>query len=240
MTVKDNKRLKELQVWYICAETLGLLDGNRVRKKKLLDLYSKSRGCTLQTAINHFNKKGMRKYFSQAKDRSAKGQLIKALKTKNGYTIEIDSRVSKDIKGVMKNTIVPTVKASMETEGRQDYWKQIKNMSVKTNRKHYKKIYKKVDKYMDTIKDNNNESQSKIAKKCAEITDFLLSKNDQYGDSALTPIRIFSKSDTKEQLRVRIDDKLNRLLQGNENIEKDEDVIKDLIGYLILLLVSMD
>ena len=80
---------------------------------------------------------------------------------------------------------------------------------------------------------------SKIVKTIDEIRDFLLLKNDQYGDSALEPIRIFSKSSRDEQLKVRIDDKLNRLVQGNANIESDEDVIKDLIGYLILLLVSM-
>ena len=66
-----------------------------------------------------------------------------------------------------------------------------------------------------------------------------MKKNEQYGDSALEPIRIFSKADKHEQLKVRIDDKLNRLVQGNADIESDEDVVKDLIGYLILLLISM-
>ena len=35
------------------------------------------------------------------------------MKTKNGYSIEIDSAVSKDIKGVMKNTIVPTEQSNL-------------------------------------------------------------------------------------------------------------------------------
>tara|TARA_R100001509_G_scaffold163933_1_gene139812 strand:+ start:5917 stop:6411 length:495 start_codon:yes stop_codon:yes gene_type:complete len=93
------------------------------------------------------------------------------------------------------------------------------------------------------IKDDNmpkeEDSQIKIVQTINEIRDFLLLKNDQYGDSALEPIRIFSKAAKDEQLKVRIDDKLNRLVQGNSNIESDEDVIKDLIGYLILLLISM-
>tara|TARA_R100001510_G_C7589528_1_gene159716 strand:+ start:139 stop:633 length:495 start_codon:yes stop_codon:yes gene_type:complete len=93
------------------------------------------------------------------------------------------------------------------------------------------------------IKDDNmpkeEDSQMKIVQTINEIRDFLLLKNDQYGDSALEPIRIFSKAAKDEQLKVRIDDKLNRLVQGNSNIESDEDVIKDLIGYLILLLISM-
>jgi hypothetical protein len=67
----------------------------------------------------------------------------------------------------------------------------------------------------------------------------LLDKNANYGDSALNPIRIFSKADTTEQIKVRIDDKLNRLMQGNDILETDEDVVKDLIGYLVLLLINM-
>ena len=79
----------------------------------------------------------------------------------------------------------------------------------------------------------------KIQEACDEVCALLLAKNKAYGDSAFTPIRIFSKSDASEQLKVRIDDKLNRLLQGDTSIEADEDVIKDLVGYLVLLLINM-
>tara|TARA_R110002020_G_scaffold180072_3_gene374024 strand:- start:11511 stop:12080 length:570 start_codon:yes stop_codon:yes gene_type:complete len=79
----------------------------------------------------------------------------------------------------------------------------------------------------------------KIEKTVTELEAFLLLKNSQYGDSVLEPIRIFSKSDKSEQIKVRIDDKLNRLMQGNAALESDEDVIKDLIGYLVLLLIQM-
>ena len=78
--------------------------------------------------------------------------------------------------------------------------------------------------------------EEKISKICDEIKEMLLEKNRKYGDSALNPIRIFAKSDTVEQLKVRIDDKLNRF----KNMQEDdtEDVIKDLIGYLILLKIA--
>ena len=79
----------------------------------------------------------------------------------------------------------------------------------------------------------------KIQSECDQIKAFLIAKNLAYGDSALAPIRIFSQCDISEQIRVRIDDKLNRLLQGNASIETDEDIIRDLIGYFILLLVQM-
>tara|TARA_R110002126_G_scaffold156464_6_gene303853 strand:+ start:177 stop:896 length:720 start_codon:yes stop_codon:yes gene_type:complete len=81
-------------------------------------------------------------------------------------------------------------------------------------------------------------SAEKIKIVFAEVQEMLLQKNEQYGDSALSPNRIFSKASTDEQLKVRIDDKLNRLIMGNDSMESDDDVIKDLIGYFVLLLVS--
>lgn len=64
------------------------------------------------------------------------------------------------------------------------------------------------------------------------IAEMLVEKNISYGDAALNPLRIFSKSDRFEQLAVRMDDKLSRIARGTEF--PGEDVIDDLIGYLIL------
>jgi hypothetical protein len=60
----------------------------------------------------------------------------------------------------------------------------------------------------------------------------LIEKNRAYGNSALKPVRIFSRASSEEQLLVRIDDKLSRLARGSA---AGEDVVADLIGYLILL-----
>lgn len=68
------------------------------------------------------------------------------------------------------------------------------------------------------------------------IAEMLVTKNIAYGDSALNPVRIFSTSDTDEQLLVRIDDKLSRIARGHEY--QSEDVIDDLIGYLIMLKIK--
>jgi len=84
-----------------------------------------------------------------------------------------------------------------------------------------------------------DEIQKKIKEAGKEITQFLLSKNKQYGNSVFEPMGIFSKGTPQEGLRVRMDDKLNRLMQGNDSIEADEDIVKDLIGYLTLLLIMM-
>jgi hypothetical protein len=67
-----------------------------------------------------------------------------------------------------------------------------------------------------------------------EINDLLIAKNQKYGNSALEPLGVFSQLSAKEGLLVRIDDKLKRIKNGS--LEKDdEDVINDLIGYLVLL-----
>ena len=80
------------------------------------------------------------------------------------------------------------------------------------------------------------QTQIDIATTCDAIKALLLEKNRKYGDSALNPVRIFSQSDSMEQIRVRIDDKLSRL--RNQQADEDEDVIDDLIGYLVLLKVA--
>jgi hypothetical protein len=72
-----------------------------------------------------------------------------------------------------------------------------------------------------------------------EIKELLIYKNKKYGNSALEPLGVFSKLSAKEGLLVRIDDKLKRIKNGS--LEKDdEDVVNDLIGYLVLLKIHAD
>lgn len=83
------------------------------------------------------------------------------------------------------------------------------------------------------------EARSWIADECDRLKALLLEKNDAYGNSALEPLRLFSKASPSEQLRVRIDDKLSRLARGHDGIEADAEVLRDLAGYLVLLLVVL-
>jgi hypothetical protein len=73
-----------------------------------------------------------------------------------------------------------------------------------------------------------------VAEILEEIRELLISKNKKYGNSALEPLGVFSQLSAKEGLFVRIDDKLKRIKNGSLEKE-DEDVIQDLIGYLVLL-----
>ena len=84
------------------------------------------------------------------------------------------------------------------------------------------------------------KTQEEISSVCNDIKELLLYKNKQYGDSALNPSRIFSKASAVEQLLVRIDDKLNRIKKGAGLVGEDEDVIQDLIGYLVLLKIGLN
>jgi hypothetical protein len=92
------------------------------------------------------------------------------------------------------------------------------------------KEYKKVE--PTGLVEDLNPTQEAIAEVCNDLKEFLILKNKAYGNSALSPLRILSRSDTEEQLNVRIDDKLSRLMRGT-SYDGDND-IDDLIGYLIL------
>lgn len=81
-------------------------------------------------------------------------------------------------------------------------------------------------------------SGNKILMNCLGIAQMLIEKNIAYGDSALDPIRVFSKSGPIEQLHVRIDDKLSRLMRGTDYIGDND--IDDLIGYLVLLKIAKE
>lgn len=84
----------------------------------------------------------------------------------------------------------------------------------------------------------SKETENSITQVVLGIEKMLIEKNRAYGDSALEPVRIFSKAQTIEQLYVRIDDKLSRVEGGHEY--PGDDTIKDLIGYLVLLLIAKE
>lgn len=82
------------------------------------------------------------------------------------------------------------------------------------------------------------QTEDKIKAVMSRLENMLIEKNRAYGDSALDPVRIFSKESAVEQIYVRIDDKLSRVQRGHEY--PGDDTISDLVGYLVLLLVAKD
>lgn len=69
-----------------------------------------------------------------------------------------------------------------------------------------------------------------------EAVNLLQRKNEAYGNSALDPVRVFSRVGVHEQIRVRLDDKLSRLMRG---FDAGEDVMFDMLGYLLLYRVAL-
>lgn len=81
------------------------------------------------------------------------------------------------------------------------------------------------------------QSQKKIVDVCDNMKSLLLYKNQKYGDSALNPNNIFYKGDSVNSIKIRLDDKIGRVRNNDETKVND---VADIVGYCILLLVSMN
>ena len=84
---------------------------------------------------------------------------------------------------------------------------------------------------------NDVTTANRIAAQCAALAEFLIAKNRSYGNSALNPVGIFSKADPVAGLCARIDDKLARVRNAPGAFA--EDVVQDLLGYLVLLRIAL-
>lgn len=88
------------------------------------------------------------------------------------------------------------------------------------------------------IDGNAGAFEQSVRRHTERIADVLVTKNLSYGDSALNPVRIFSKADRMEQLYTRLDDKISRVKSGHEY--PGDDTIQDIIGYCILILIARE
>ena len=88
-----------------------------------------------------------------------------------------------------------------------------------------------------SVRVSEEDVRRMIAEECDRIKEMLLQKNEAYGNSALDPVRVFSKASTLEQLNVRIDDKLSRVARGHEHAFGEN--LTDLIGYLVLRAIKV-
>ncbi len=83
---------------------------------------------------------------------------------------------------------------------------------------------------------SNNETPVRIGEITNAMQDLLLYKNEKYGNSALEPLNLFHKGSAENSIAIRLDDKLSRIKNSNEGLRTND--ICDIIGYLVLLLVS--
>jgi len=78
-----------------------------------------------------------------------------------------------------------------------------------------------------------NSTWAKAAAWLREVADMLERKGASYGNSAGEPLQFFSDATPADGLRVRLDDKLKRIICGSEY--PGDDTVDDLLGYLALL-----
>lgn len=81
-------------------------------------------------------------------------------------------------------------------------------------------------------------TQRKIREIIEAMKDLLLYKNQKYGDSAINPEKIFYKGDSTSSILIRLNDKIGRVKANPDDKPRVNDVC-DIIGYCILLLISM-
>lgn len=92
---------------------------------------------------------------------------------------------------------------------------------------------------LDYLRDHlssSDETRRLLAEASIRLGCLLIRKNERYGNSALEPLEVFARDITPAQrLGVRMDDKINRIVQGlGINGGDAEDPRVDLAGYLLL------
>jgi|TARA_R100000027_G_scaffold32495_2_gene23789 hypothetical protein len=85
---------------------------------------------------------------------------------------------------------------------------------------------------------DSDDFAEKLDEVASKVVNLLKSKNKAYGNTALDPVQIFSRLDATEAICARIDDKIMRIKNKGIN-DQTEDSVDDLIGYLLLLKMSM-
>lgn len=91
---------------------------------------------------------------------------------------------------------------------------------------------------MDDPYGDATPTQRKIREITEAMKDLLLYKNNKYGDSAISPKKVFYKGDSTNSILIRLDDKIGRIMSNTEDKPRVNDVC-DIIGYCTLLLISM-
>ena len=82
-------------------------------------------------------------------------------------------------------------------------------------------------------------TKDNIKLKCRQLEDLLVRKNDAYGDSALSPLGVFSSANASSGIKIRLDDKLKRIANAGL-VEDTEDTLIDIAGYIILLIIAKE
>lgn len=144
------------------------------------------------------------------------------------------------VTGIQDDRIIVDWKITGIVEG---YEGEMELAEEQTIREHYgKQPNRTYYEEQDSARDYDQAEPTPFATNVHRILDgvanTVIGKNASYGDSALNPIRVFSKADRMEQLFVRLDDKLSRVQRGSEY--PGDDTLRDIIGYATLILIARE
>jgi len=78
-------------------------------------------------------------------------------------------------------------------------------------------------------------TQQKIDILFNNFGNFLKEKNKRYGDSVINPVKVFSKVEPTNKACIRLDEKLQRIINSDELRKND---VCDTFGYLALLMID--
>lgn len=106
---------------------------------------------------------------------------------------------------------------------------RFKNATSFQNFESYKR-----DGIFELIKEESN-TQDKIQTLFENFKDFLQEKNKRYGDSVINPVKVFSKVEPTNKACIRLDEKLQRIINSEELRKND---VCDTFGYLALLMID--
>lgn len=81
------------------------------------------------------------------------------------------------------------------------------------------------------------DTQDKIDKLFNNFKNFLKEKNKRYGDSVINPVKMFSKVEPENKACIRLDEKLQRIINNDTGELRKNDVC-DTFGYLALLMID--
>lgn len=79
------------------------------------------------------------------------------------------------------------------------------------------------------------QTETAIRKHMKEFGEWLISKNRAYGNSVVENINVFGKGTALDIIKIRMDDKLKKMIKGKDLSEEKDDAGKDFCGYWHLL-----
>ncbi len=89
----------------------------------------------------------------------------------------------------------------------------------------------------------HEEFKNTLVQEVQELTRLIITKNERYGNSALTAPTLCPQLTAKEGILVRLGDKfarMQRLIETDEVVVEEplRDTVRDIIGYCLLWLIA--